>query len=156
MAAYTCTALTDRSIIITPAIRSHSDVWSFTYHLVGLAPAEAKTKLSELKDRVEDAIRDDTTEIWKHLRYIVFQLERGEVNNNFHIQGYFRLARVVPKSWIPWLGIVDKTTEYPKFCVMARIPGGEEVSHLQAYCTKDNTRYPGTHPIEVIHRDIQM
>lgn len=156
MSHYTCTAMIRTSVIIAPSTRTHSDVWSFTFHMVGATPLEAKAKLTEVKERIEDAIRDDTTEIWKHLRYIVFQLERGEENNNFHLQGYFRLARTVPKSWISWLGIVDKVKDYPKMSVLARIPGGEEVQHLQAYCTKDSTRYGGTEPVQLINRDIQM
>lgn len=72
------------------------------------------------------------------MRYIVFQFEQGEEKGTEHIQGYMFLAN--PRGLVG----MKKINKRAHWSICKGTP-----DQNKAYCTKEDTRIPGTEPIEL-------
>lgn len=72
------------------------------------------------------------------MRYIVFQFEQGEEKGTEHIQGYMFLAN--PRGLVG----MKKINKRAHWSICKGTP-----EQNKAYCTKEDTRIPGTEPIEL-------
>jgi len=82
---------------------------------------------------------NDLQDLEKHrLRYIVFQFEQGEEKGTEHIQGYMFLQN--PRGLIG----MKKINKRAHWSICKGTP-----EQNKAYCTKEDTRIPGTEPIEL-------
>lgn len=153
MTHYNCTAKLSTTIIRRDPVQV-AKLWMYVRHFPGdVTEEEAKLRLVQDEDRLLEMFRDPTTEVAKHLKYIVFQLERGPKNGNFHYQGYFEfVGKPRPVSWMKHMFIV----EWADYGSVFFTPKPENnVLHCHAYCTKDRDRVPGTVPVEIINRGVE-
>lgn len=106
-----------------------SKYWKFVVHLDWcLSEAEALEELEIFRIN----IRHTSSEWFKHGDLCIFQLERGEKNGNFHIQGWIRLAYKLDYSWMKNFGFTK---------IFIRSYKSTEI-HDMAYAQKD-TDHPG-------------